>query len=548
MKTLLKILLLLIIFSCEIDNSEDKEETIDTTVEVVTEPEIEITPPEVVSTFEVSSYLDFTEPLVFEDSITISPITEGSISWEIRNDNEWLTFDRLTGSVAQDPVTIKAFIDWSFFNFAEQKESSMTIVANNTEYFITVDAINYSFSDGSSTLVTDKRFLTTYNMKEGELERQFLTVTNSGSGLMVYSFESDSDWLTMDSPASYIEGPGTIDIPVLIDWALIENNDLSKGIVTVTNNKSTVETVEFIVKAKSVPELHVTKNKLTQLSNGANANTFDICNKMARELDYAVTSDKNWLSFSSSTGSVTKGNDQGIEVFVDYTTFVEGVSQEANITINTLYGTHDIKLTATGYPSFKTSSKNITIKSLSNPTGIISITNTGSGVLDYSLSNNSSYLGLSSTHGSLNHGEIEEIEISCDFESIGVWDVYLKEMLELSTSAGNKEFSVEYMREVDPEQDPRLHVNRTSISIISGSNITESFTVTNTGTGIMNYNITAPSWIILNSSNGSLLSNKSNDITFSIDWDNVSLESTGVIEIKSDGVYDNYSKISIHIN
>lgn len=491
----------------------------------------------------VTNSLDFTEVLENTSFVILSKGDGPDYPFEIRNELPWLSFSVLTGNVTTELLYITATVDFLLFESQEIKEGTVEVISGDQSITIPVTAQNFSISDSTSLLDTDHRSFTVYNTTDDVCEFE---LQNTGTGLLVYSFESDSTWLTLDIPAGYITDISSESIPYLIDWSLIEDNDLSTGIITVTNHKDPFETKSITIKARSVPELYISKNVMTQSSNSNNSNAFKVGNSLARSLPYNITSDVDWLSFSSLSGDVILGSDDTIEVFVDYTSFSEGISKVANIFINSDYGNDSIVLTATGYPSFSTSTINMYLKSMDNPADNITITNTGSGVLDYTISTECEWLGSFTNSGSLNHGESVEMVISSDFDNME-WDIYNTAIVDLSIGNESKQFSINAMRQVDPEQDPRLHVNRSSISIPADTDIPEEFVLTNTGTGIMNYLITASSpSIILSNESGTLAAEESDSLTFSIDWSLVTSDFIGFITITTDGVYDNSHVIMVN--
>ncbi len=533
---------LLVFLSCSVDDPSSSAVT-NTDPEIVIPVVLGYVPDTDYLLSAVTNNLDFTEVLKNTSYVILSMGEGPAYPFEIRNELPWLSFSVLTGNVTTELLYITATVDFLLFETQEIKEGTIQVISGDQSITIPVTAQNYSISDPTSLLDTDHRSFTVYNTTDDICEFE---LQNTGTGLLVYSFESDSSWLTLDLPAGYITDTSSVSIPYLIDWSLIEDNDLSTGIITITNHKDPLETKSITIKARSVPELYVSKNVLNQSTDSNFSNSFEVGNSLARSLPYTIITDASWLSFSSTSGDVILGSNDTIEVFVDYTSFTEGVPTMALILIDSDYGNDFIGLSAIGYPSFSTSSININLKSIDNPTDNITITNTGSGVLDYTISTDCEWLGSFTNSGSLNHGESEEMFISPDFDNMA-WDIYNNAIVDLSIGNESKQFSINAMRQVDPEQDPRLHVNRSSISIPADTDISEDFIITNTGTGIMNYSIAAsfPS-IILSNESGTLTTEESDTLTFSIDWSLVTSDFIGYISISTDGVYDNSHVIMVN--
>lgn len=495
-----------------------------------------------------STFIDFTDSKTSEGSLTLLK-SSSEYSFEIINNIPWLSFDVLSGTVAEEDFNVTAYVDYSLFKPEEVKEGKFIITANSYSLTLTAKAKGLPVSDEASILETDYRSFTLYNGKDNSGS---FNISNTGSGQMVYSINSDKDWLSLEVTSGSTSDNKEVEIPFNIDWSSIQDADLSKAIVTVTNHTVPVTTKSITIKAKSVPKLYVSKKKLTQKSNGRYSNSFKVGNSLARSLNYSITTDSNWLTLSSYSGDVVNGTDDIIEVSIDYTNFKEGVAQTSNVLISSDYGTSVVIVTATGYPSFSTSSINLTLKSISNPSENITVTNTGCGVLEYFVTTDCSWLPDFSTHDSivkkqLNHGESGEIKISPDFNSLD-WDVFHSGVLDLSIGSETKKFKIKAMRELPPEEDPRLHVNRSSITTTKDSQAVELFTITNSGTGIMNYTI-SPShpFLIANKSAGSLSKGLSEEISFYIDWSLVTTETNAQIVINSDCVYSSDHIINVSL-
>lgn len=540
---ILSAILVLLLLTCNLPNT-DNDDSRDDPISIILEDN-----PETDTSLNYLSCLtptlDFTEVLTNQALIKLSGEPGSSYPFEIVNNLDWLSFSKLTGTVTTDTETITAYVDFTSFSIQEIKKGTIEILSGSQTISIPVVAQNYFYSDSETVLEVDHNIFTTYN-ESGE-DLSFIISNSSMGGCMVYSFLSEEEWIEFDLPPGYLLGIETVEIPVFINWDLIEYKTLSRGYITVTNHLNPVQTETITIKARSEPELYVSKNKITQKSNSDNSNTFEVGNNLALSLPYTITTDKEWLSVNQYSGSVIKGSNDTIEAYIDYTEFIEGVSKTGTININSDYGNDSITVTATGYPSFKTSTVNIYIKSIDNPTESITITNTGCGVSLYDLSTDSDFLTLSNNHGSLNHGDSVEIGISAEFNNLA-WDSYIYSEVKLYINGEEKIFKVNTMREVDPLQDPRLYVNRSSISLAIDYAEAESFTLSNTGTGIMEYEIeVSDSWIILSNDSGSVESGLSDTLSFSIDNYLIESGSNSYIKITTNGVYSNSHIININI-
>ena len=151
--------------------------------------------------------------------------------------------------------------------------------------------------------------------------------------------------------------------------------------------------------------------------------SFTVKNDGGGTLEYTVSSNRNWLGLSRTSGSLVAGATQGVTVSVDASGLTAGMQSgtitvggngdnapqtvAVSVTVNEVVPDPLIALTPTSL-SYETTeetdpaSKSFTVK------------NDGGGTLEYTVSTNRSWLGLSRTSGSLSAGASQGVTVSVD--------------------------------------------------------------------------------------------------------------------------------------
>lgn len=240
---------------------------------------------------------------------------------------------------------------------------------------------------------------------------QTLSISNGGTGTLVWTASSNSTWLTLNGTSS-VTGSNLGSITVAVN-----PNGLAVGsrssIITIvgpgSGNSPQTVTVTFDITAAPTPTIGLSASSLsfTTTQGGSNpaAKTISISNSGSGTLSWAATENTSWLSLTpaSGTGAST------LSISVDATGLTAG-TYSAPITIaasgatntpNTISITFTVNPVQTPTIGLSPASLSFTaVQGAGNPAvKTVNLTNTGGGTLSWTTSDNAAWLTLSTASG-----------------------------------------------------------------------------------------------------------------------------------------------------
>jgi len=223
--------------------------------------------------------------------------------------------------------------------------------------------------------------------------------------------------------------------------------------------------------------------------------TLDICNDGGHILNWNLTDGPGWLIVRPLSGGNLGAEDcNSTEVAVDTTGLAEG-TYYANITI-TGNGTVEVPVTLNlGVPGISVNPRSLTFTTsvgVNPPSQKLEVCNSGTGTLDWELTDNTGWLGENPTSGSLDEDDCEDVTVSVDVSGMEAGDytatITITGSDEEKVSVNLHIVSAMPEMPVGPAQVSASGLSITPQQVQPGRDVTISVNVANTGGATGSYN------------------------------------------------------------
>ncbi|HVP09987.1 MAG TPA: hypothetical protein VMV94_02245, partial [Phycisphaerae bacterium] len=277
-------------------------------------------------------------------------------------------------------------------------------------------------------------------------------------------------------------------------------------------------------------------------------------------LNYTISSDAAWVIVSPTSGSSTGAADP-IAVQYDAASLVAG-SYSATITVSDPAATNDpqiisvsltINAPPSGQPTILLSAAALAPSATEGsnpPDDSFTVSNSGGGVLNYTIGSDVAWLVVSPTSGS-GTGAADPITVQYDAASLTA-GTYSATITVSDPAATNDPQIIDVSLTINSASLPPeilLNVSSLAPSAAEGSNPPDdTFTVTNSGGGTLNYSVSADvAWLIVSPTSGSSTGN-SDTITVQYDVASMAVGSySGTITVSDPAAANDPQTISVSL-
>ena len=350
---------------------------------------------------------------------------------------------------------------------------------------------------------------------------QYIRIKNSGESTLNYSISNNANWLNI-SPTSGSSTGQEITHTVSVNIGGLAEGTY-KGAITITdsnaNNSPQTVSVTLTISKKPPPEIWVSPTSMTFSGEvgGSNPSSQNMVIRNIGEetLNYAISDDADWLSVSPASGSST-GQDIVHTVSVNISGLSEG-THNGTMTItdaNAVNSPQKVGVTLTlgkqTPPEISVVPSSLTFSGKeggSNPSSqSIVIKNSGKGTLDYTISDDADWFGVSPGSGS-STGNENAHAVSVNTSGLGS-GTYSGTITISSSNASNSPQTVGVTLTISEKPPPVISVTPSSLTFsgkVGESNpSSQSIKIKNSGEGTLNYSIADDAnWLSVNPTSGS---------------------------------------------
>ncbi len=383
------------------------------------------------------------------------------------------------------------------------------------------------FSSKSELVVTPS----TLSVPSGAGTAAF-SVSNGGSGIMNWHVSENAPWLTVTGGAS-----GTNSGTVSISFSANAGNERAATITITAEGADNSPTTVQVTQASGVqPVLSVLPTSLTVPAKpappgGAITAKFTVANNGTGTMDWTASETESWITITSGTSGTNAGT-----ITVSFETN-SGAERTGKITVSSVGALNSPIILSViqqnGFTPVLAVSPAVRNVPADGGSTIFQVANTGTGNLEWAVSENYSWLSVTGGTSGTNNGTIT---VACDANTGS------SRTATLTIAAPGAPGSPAVVQIVqDSRLQPTLSVSPAFQNIASAGG-TASFSVNNIGTGAMNWTVSeTESWITITSGN---TGTNGGTITLAV-TQNTGAERKGTLTVTASGTLHSPASVEI---
>ena len=460
---------------------------------------------------ELSDTILIFNPEEVAKSLVISNSGSRSLEWNIDNSEESISADIMSGSI--NPGENRNIIFSINKHMLDEGSHNLIVsfLSNGGVQSITLNILVEPF-----LVVTGDSILFDIN---DDLTSTF-GVANPGGGTLHFTITENITWLALSQYEGQVEGD-TLFIEASVDTNQIIDGD-NTGLIQIASENGTGFIPVFIYRPFP-PLLELSTNDL-DFGLYQNELTLNISNGGDGVLVWNVYETNEWLSVAPQNGETV--DEVLVSINVNRSILYEG-NYSLDMGINSNGGYEQIDITCDVVPILTVSENNFYFNESTNQLSF-EITNTGSGIMPWSIDVNDNWIILSDVEGEIID---ETIEIYVDVDQSEMDGGNYNSSIIIYSGDAQHEINVE----MDVPLPPILNISVSELYFSNDQNETSIY-ITNTGEGELSWSIMEDiSWLTISPESGTTTMEE-DEITVTVYNDNLSNgEYEGSFTINSNG-------------
>ena len=350
-------------------------------------------------------------------------------------------------------------------------------------------------------------------------------VTNTGNAELNFEITNNEDWITFSPSPLNVPANGQRVISATIDRSKITSTkDIDFAYASNAGSGSIKVKVGYIAPSA---EIALSKSEL-DFGESTTTLNFDVTNTGNAELNFEITNNEDWITFSPSPLNVPANGQRVISATIDRSKITSTKDIDFAYASNAGSGSIKVKV---GYiaPSAEIALSKSKLDFGENLTYLsFDIENDGNADLTYNISTGSErWLSVSPANSTISGGGVKTVTVTVNRENLTSSKQYT---LVITSNAGSKEILIKVTK---PIPAGVLDVSVTSLAF--GENLDQlTFTVSNTGTAALNFRLLGNyPWLSGHPVNGVVEPSSSMTITIYVDRDKVFGDESGTLTVQT---------------
>jgi len=332
--------------------------------------------------------------------ISLSNSGNSTLTYEVSGDVDWLSVEQEAGSIGSGASVTIPFVA-RCGNFIGNRSGKLDISSDGGG-----DSVEVSLTCEGAKLSAISPQSIDLSIGQQQSAQDDISFSNVGNLALNFTIAADRDWIIPRVTEGQLQPDATqrVGISASCGSTVVTRS----GTVTVSSDGGD-DTVS-VTQTCTAPIMALLDNVTPSLSltaqSGENATstiTFD--NVGEAELSYEVTSDSTWLIVEANTGTVAAGNTASVPVLGQCVNFTGDRNGKLSVKSNGGNKTVNVSLTctATAPPALSgvTADLTLTAQTGQSANSTIELANSGNATLDYQVNDDSTWLTLGKSSGSI---------------------------------------------------------------------------------------------------------------------------------------------------
>jgi len=419
-------------------------------------------------------------------NLKISNVGGGTLNWQALKKQTWLTLDPTSGVLSA----------------GESADVTATVSRTGITPGSYSDVISINSDAGNNTVSVNMDvagfFISATSLDFGSIDTQkTVTITNSGSGNLIWQSSNKEAWLTVNPNSGTIASGKSVNFIVAVSRTGVDPGDYSDTIIMTSNAGE-----RRISVAMSVANLTFTPTSFN-FGTTETQGRLIISNTGSGSLSWSAAKTQSWLSLSSASGFIAKGASTIVTVTANRVGAPPGTQTDTiSLTSNGGNGSIPVTIQVPGL-SFSPASLSFGVGD-TNKT--LTISNVGAGALTWQALKKETWLTLSSTSGSVDAGKSVTVTITV---ASGMDPGTYTDTIALTSNGGNGNVPVTLAI-------PGLSFTPNTM-VFGTSDTQKTLVISNSGGGTLTWQASKQQpWLTINPANGSLDAGKSANVAITV--------------------------------
>lgn len=426
------------------------------------------------------------------DVFTVSSQSDAPIAWEVQDLPSFLSVSPSSGSAVKGGTQVTLTLNRSGLASGNYKVEFKVAYPGGSR------TIPVAFSVDGPPLPPTLAVTPAALDFDAATSSRTLTVTNSGGGTITWNATPADNWISLSTSSGSVDGGGDSDtVTVNVNRTGLAAGTYSSEIPFVSNGGVVTVPVTAVVQGAAAT-LSISPVVL-DFGTTTQTRTLTIANPGTAALDWTLTESLPWLALSQTSGTTPAAGSSAITVTVDRSALATGPFS-GDITCASNGGNATVAVTMT-VASTQLSVNPLQLQFGSYATSkLVAIGNDGNGTINWSINTSGlpSWLSVAPTSGSVTSGT-QGVLVSVDRS--GLTPGNRTAQIPISSNGGNATVTVNMNVAAVPVltiQTGFLTSNDLPLVVLGADAVEAQFTIRNTGTGTLSWNIdptSFPAWL-----------------------------------------------------